>query len=159
MRKTGKISEPIDTDWGLTCQSSEQQSGATPHLSKMPHRNGRRPFAGWLAMANQLSYAHTESEGFLKNVCDGQTLEVTRSDSRGRKKKNQPKPQDLRLFSTLPSVSHTIEQTNMESASPRAGVMAAMGPEGSSWNPLIINWASEAALSIFRLGRFMFWAR
>lgn len=64
MRKTGKISEPIDTDWGLTCQSSEQQSGATPHLSKMPHRNGRRPFAGWLAMANQLSLQHIPRQFF-----------------------------------------------------------------------------------------------
>lgn len=49
------IGDPDGTDGGLTCQSNARQSTATPHWAKRPHNSGRHPFAGWLAMANQLS--------------------------------------------------------------------------------------------------------
>lgn len=58
---------------------------------------------------------------------------------------------------TIPP-SHTGTGEN-PSTSPRDGVIVAMGLVGSSWNPPIMNCASDEVLSIFRLGRFMFCAR
>ena len=101
-------------------------------------------------------------------------------DSRGKKKdvmtgclsraqNNSPREQRFMTSTGLSRVdgdlglprfhSHRSGQTHTGAASPRAGVMAATGPAGSSWKPLITNGASGAALSTFRLGRLTFWAR